>query len=385
MDLEARMDETDVIVIDMGSGVTKIGFCGEDAPRACVDTVTGQVLTATGTEGQDRQKKVVVGAEAYQNSEAELTQPVRRGMLDYKDSGNAVETLFQHAFSKVLAVEPEDFPLLILDAPTESKQAREWLGELLFEKFKVKSLSMWNTAVMSLFSTGKTRGLVLESGDGVTHAVPVYEGYAIPHAVFKLDCGGADITEELHARCVEAGIPGVAELDAMQQITVMRKMKEKLATCVPDYEKACDLPDPSDQEHRSFELPDGSIVQIPHDIRFGGAEVLFSHAGEETVQHVCTSALNTLDADFRSECMQNIVLAGGSTMIAGLPAKIKQEVQKILGEKVQVLTDSQRKNAAWIGGSMFASFSTFPHYEITKADYDEGKIDLKGLIAKKTF
>jgi actin-related protein len=67
----------------------------------------------------------------------------------------------------------------------------------MFETFKVESLAIINTAVLSLFSTGKTTGIVAECGEGVSYTVPVFEGYALPHAVHKLDIAGSDITNEL--------------------------------------------------------------------------------------------------------------------------------------------------------------------------------------------
>jgi actin len=67
----------------------------------------------------------------------------------------------------------------------------------MFEKFKVESLAIVNTAVLSLFSTGKTSGIVAECGEGVSYTVPVFEGYALPHAIHKLDIAGQDITNEL--------------------------------------------------------------------------------------------------------------------------------------------------------------------------------------------
>lgn len=67
----------------------------------------------------------------------------------------------------------------------------------MFEKFKVESLSIMNTSVLSLFSTGKTSGIVVECGEGVSYTVPVFEGYALPHAIHKLDIAGQDITNEM--------------------------------------------------------------------------------------------------------------------------------------------------------------------------------------------
>lgn len=60
----------------------------------------------------------------------------------------------------------------------------------MFNKFRVESLSLINTAVLSLFSTGKTSGIVVECGEGVSYTVPVFEGYALPHAIHKLDIAG---------------------------------------------------------------------------------------------------------------------------------------------------------------------------------------------------
>merc|ERR1712066_518347 len=106
----------------------------------------------------------------------------------------------EHTFRNVLGVEQEELPVLIAD-PLPLGQAaypsRQWVAEIMFEKLKVKSLAIFNTAVLSLFSTGRTRGLVVESGEGITQAVPVFEGYAIPHAIFKMEVAGQDITSKV--------------------------------------------------------------------------------------------------------------------------------------------------------------------------------------------
>ena len=57
------------------------------------------------------------------------------------------------------------------------------MTEIFFETFNVPAFYLSIQAVLSLYSSGKTTGVVLDSGDGVTHTVPIYEGYSISHAI----------------------------------------------------------------------------------------------------------------------------------------------------------------------------------------------------------
>jgi actin-related protein len=80
-------------------------------------------------------------------------------------------------------VRPSDKKFLLTEPPNNPKKNREELVDMMFEHFEVPKLYIGNTAVLSLFATGRTTGTVLDAGEGVTHAVPIYEGYAIPHAI----------------------------------------------------------------------------------------------------------------------------------------------------------------------------------------------------------
>merc|ERR1712194_29111 len=127
-------------------------------------------------------------------------------------------------------------------------------------------------------------------------------------------------------------------------------------------------------------------VQIGARARYGPAEVLFDEAkstdpSKKTLQSICTAALKTVDSEFREECLERVIVAGGGSMLPGLPKRLEKELSEAAGvRKVQV--DSQRKYAAWLGGSMFASFSTFEHFLISKDDYEESRADLKALISR---
>jgi len=403
MELECTMDEQDVIVLDNGSGSLKVGFSGEDAPRAVLPTVVATTTVDEAREdehaGSDsaaqKKSQSFYGEEALQQESALVTRPVQRGEIQLSSTHkDALEALWEHTFRNVLGVEQEELPVLIAD-PLPLGQAaypsRQWVAEIMFEKLKVKSLAIFNTAVLSLFSTGRTRGLVVESGEGLTQAVPVFEGYAIPHAIFKAEIAGQDITAKVQKMMErEDGAEFSGSLPTMQAL------KEKVCSVALEYRSTIKGPDTADEESRSFELPDGKIIRVNQQIRLGAPEVLFGDGdpAAPSVQKICMEAINTCDLDFRQDLVRSLVVAGGTTMLPGLAPRLKKELAGVLppdlarlqaSEEVNPVVDSQRRYAAWIGGSMFASLSTFDQVAISKQEYEEGKADVRNLVARKTF
>jgi len=399
MELECTMDEQDVIVLDNGSGYLKVGFSGEDAPRAVLPTAVGTItVDETREEEQSvsdsaaqKKSQAFYGEEVLTQPNATVMKPVKRGEIQISDSAykDALESLWEHTFRNVLGVEQEELPVLIADALPLGQAAypsRQWVAEIMFEKLKVKSLAIFNTAVLSLFSTGRTRGLVVESGEGLTQAVPVFEGYAIPHAIFKMEVAGLDITEKVMQLMQDA--------DGFEHASsgrVMQALKEKVCNVAGSHHAAMKGPDTADEESKSFELPDGKIIQVSKQVRTGAPEILFGAGdpGNPSVQNICMEAVNTCDLDFRQDLVRSLVVAGGTSMLPGLAPRLKSELSSLLpaelSRQVEVCVDSQRRYAAWIGGSMFASLSTFDQVAISKQEYEDGKSDVRSLVARKTF
>lgn len=399
------MDEQDVVVLDNGSGYLKVGFSGEDAPRAVLPTAA-----ATSSVGDAKEEEQIMSvdsaaqkkSQAYYGEDALLqavqanatvTRPVQRGEIKLEaHTKDAMENLWQHTFSNVLNVELEDTPILIADAlpmGQASLASRQWMMEVMFERFKVKSLGIFNTAVLSLFSTGRTRGLVVESGEGITQAVPVFEGYAIPHAIFKMERAGQDITAHIQQAMRQRDD---ARMHA-DNLHVMQALKEKVCSVSLDYESALKGPDLVDDESKSFELPDGNIIKVDHLTRQGAPEILFDDRGGDeapSIQRICMQAIQTCDLDFRQDLIKSFVVAGGTSMLPGLAPRLRNELMDQLpresARQIDICVDSQRKHAAWIGGSMFASLSTFDQVVVTKQEFDDGgRADMRGLVARKTF
>mmetsp|Transcript_17581 Transcript_17581/g.16810 ORF Transcript_17581/g.16810 Transcript_17581/m.16810 type:complete len:102 (-) Transcript_17581:55-360(-) len=101
-----------------------------------------------------------------------------------------MENMWEYIFEKELNLDPKNMSILLTDSPFNLKENKQKMAEIMFEKFRVKELAIMNTAVLSLYSTGKTSGIVVESGEGISYTVPIFEGYALPHAMHKLDIAG---------------------------------------------------------------------------------------------------------------------------------------------------------------------------------------------------
>ena len=132
-----------------------------------------------------------------------------------------MENLWEYIFEHELNLDPKNMNVLLTDSPLNSKENKQEIAQIMFETFKVESLAIINTAVLSLFSTGKTTGIVAECGEGVSYAVPIFEGYALPHAIHRLDIAGQDVTNELIRQLSADNVP-ISD----QHFEYVREMKE---------------------------------------------------------------------------------------------------------------------------------------------------------------
>jgi len=119
-----------------------------------------------------------------------LYEPIERGLIHDWDN---MEQIWIHIFDE-LNLDPKNVNVLMTDSPFNPKEKRCRMAEIMFEHFKVKSLAVMNTAALSMYSTGRVSGLIVECGEGISYTVPVFEGYALPHAQIKMEVAGHDIT-----------------------------------------------------------------------------------------------------------------------------------------------------------------------------------------------
>jgi len=363
--------ENQTIIIDNGSGMVKAGFAGEDAPRAVFPAIVGRPKNQSAIQGV-QQKSEYIGDEAMQKKGIlNLAYPISAGIVT---SWEDMERVWHHTFYNELRVSPEEcVGVLLTEAPRNPKANREKMVSIMFETFAVKNVYVALQAVMSLYAAGRTTGLVCDSGDGVTHTIPVFEGYSIPHAVEKMEIAGRVLTDYMQKLLLEIG----ESLTSSAELEIVRDIKEKLCYVALDYAKENAEAATSSENDKSYTMPDKRVITVPAHVRMTCPELLFNPSlnGKtcKSIQHLTHASVQASDVDVRKELCKNIILSGGTTMYENLPDRLKSEVTALTppGAEIRVIASADRKYAVWKGASTLASLSTFSSSWISQDDYNE--------------
>ncbi|KAK2953094.1 putative Actin A [Blattamonas nauphoetae] len=391
-------------IIDVGTGYTKMGLSTNTSPQYIIPTMLGErdkTLTSssiTKKQGLD-ELDFLIGDEAFENQKA--YPPTR--FMDHAivADWDKMEKFYEQCYYRYLRINPEEHPVILTEPPLNTPENREYLAEVMFETFNVPGMYIAVQAVLAMCSTWISKsqtnktltGTVIDSGDGVTHIIPVSDGSVIPSAIKHIPIAGGDLTKFILDNLRERG----EQIPQDEMLTIARTIKEQNCYVTSDIVKEYNLYDQKpDEFFKTFEGIN-RVTKKPFSVgvgyeRFLAPEVFFNPnilSADYTVPvpMLVDQAIQQSPIDCRRPLYGNICLSGGSTMFKHFDKRMQKEIQKLVNERldsaekrtgakptpidVKVIGTKYQRFAVFFGGSMIASSETFPTLCKTKAQYDE--------------
>jgi len=341
-------EEVAALVVDNGSGMCKAGFAGDDAPRAVFPSIVGRPKMPGIMVGMD-QKDSYVGDEA-QSKRGVLTlkYPIEHGIVTNWDD---MEKIWHHTFYNELRVAPEEHPVLLTEAPLNPKANRERTCQIMY-------------------AAGRTTGLIVSCGHSGSHCVPVYEGYALPHAIQSTKVGAQQITRYL-ADMVRSKNDDLDELPTLDEMKEWDRLKVRSSYVALDYESEL-----QDTEELSEDVVIGEVQHTVGQEIFMCTEVLWNDdkgglRGEARLARAAYTCVTECDSDIQQELFRNVVLEGCTAKLRGFQARFEKELAAAAPDQSVEVNLNDPDISCWNGGSILSSLSTFGDMWITKDEYDE--------------
>jgi len=402
------------VVIDNGTGYTKMGYSGNVEPQYIIPTViatraetTSQTQSVFNRPGDGLEDlDFHIGDAAFANqSTYSVNYPIRHGLIDNWDN---MERLWQRCMFEYLRCEPEDHYVLLTEPPLNPPENREFTAEIMFETFNVPGLYIAVQAVLALAASWTSKqvtertlsGTVIDSGDGVTHVIPVAEGYVIGSCIQHIPLAGKTITTFIQQIMRDRKEPIPPE----DSLEVAKRVKEMYSYVCPDLAKEFAKFDEKPEKYFKQYTGQKKMTGAPYtcDVgyeRFLGPEVffnpeIFSSDFITPLPDVVDDCIIRCPIDVRRNLYKNIVLSGGTTMFKDFGRRLQRDIKKKVDARMQlnmarlasvannsaapppgidvnVISHPMQRYAVWFGGSMLASTPEFYRVCHTKAQYDE--------------
>ena len=366
------------IIVDIGSGEVKAGFSGEEKPKTIFKNYFGEpkykkVLRTFNKENQELNEQYIGDdCEKYLGL-IKLRFPVKHGVFEKEQD---ILSVFNYLYSKlgINSQEVKEHPVLITEPLLNPNVNREKISYSLFDNLGVPALFFASQPILSLFSTSKTSGTVLESGEGVTQSCVVYEGYSIPCTYERYNYGGGDVTEYLKNLLKKRGY----HFYNSTEFRLVNDIKENSCFCYGNNIKneIGDAKKSANKNLINYYLPDGSSISIG-DERILAPEILFNpeYIGKEYLSfpEMIISSVNKVDIQLKQKSYENILLSGGNTCFNGLYEQLHTELKNklIKNMKINLNKTDKPEFSCWIGGNIISTLEIFKKMWVTRNEWIE--------------
>jgi len=415
-------DEVGALVFDVGHWSFRAGYAGEDTPKADIPSSVGvsedvtpmNVETTNGNGiGSDMNKPPAGKKFKYTMDTVHVNAP-KTGMeiqTFLKDGAvedwDMFEEIVEYVYSKSLSAVPEYHPLLMSEPPWNPRNKREKLAEIFFEKYQVPAFFLAKNAVLAAFANGRSTGIVVDSGATHTSAIPVHDGYVLTQGIVKSPLGGDFITLQCKQFFDDNGIEVIPPymIAGKEQVWENEKAKYTKRANIPevtkswhtymikqvieDFKNVLQVADsPYDEEtaqtmpQQHYEFPNGYHQEFGVE-RFRICEPLFDPSGLRGVGttmlgvgHLVTTSVGMCDVDLRPSLYGNLIVTGGNSLLQGFSERLNRDLSaktppSMRLKLVSATGTQERRNGAWIGGSILASLGSFQQLWISKQEYEE--------------
>lgn len=411
-------DEVGALVFDIGHYALRAGYAGEDSPKAQIPSVVGVLEQANSIEMMDvdnikeatkpTDKKYFIDTVSLNvtKKDLEIVGYVKDSMIEDWD---VFEKVLDYTYAKCIKSDSEFHPVLMSEAPWNTRAKREKLTEIMFEKYNVPAFYLVKNAVLAAFANGRSTGIVVDSGSSHTSAVPVYDGYVLSQGIVKSPLGGDFLTMQCKALLDNKDIEVVPPymIAGKEVVKDFEKPKWTRKNNIPEVTKSwhtyvtkevvrdfqatvLQVADtPYDEETVNlvpmvhYEFPNGYHQDFGSE-RFKIPEALFDPSSIKGVGntmlgvgHVVTTSVGMCDIDLRPSLYGNVIVTGGNSLLQGFSERLNRDLsaktpQSMRLKIISASGSGERRFGAWIGGSILASLGSFQQMWISKQEYEEG-------------
>ena len=375
------------IIVDIGTGMVKAGFSGEEKPKIVFNNYIGEpkynrVLRSYNNQNKDNIEQYIGDDCDKYLGLIKLRYPVNRGVFENEED---IIKLFTHIMTKLglNSEEIKEHPILVTEPILNPSSNREKIAQNLFEYLGVPAIFFGSQPILSLFSTSAFSGTVLESGDGVTQSCVVYEGYSIPFSYERYNYGGKDVTEYLKNILIKR----VYHFYNSSEINLVNDIKEKL--CYVENNKNNKKNDfdntkiALNKKLTQYYMPDGNTISLGEE-RIVAPEILFNpgYIGKEYLSFVdmINSSINKIDFQLWKKCYESIWLSGGNTAFKDLNEKLQEELKNNFGKNliINIIENDKidHRFRCWVGGNILSTLEVFKKMWVTRNEWNENGNDI---------